>query len=275
MPRRSTLEALLASFPSLLVGYSGGVDSALLAVVGRRTLGRERAVAVLGVSPSLAAGQHRQAVDLARQFDLRLLEVPTGEFADPDYIANPLDRCYFCKRELWSTLTRIARERGIAVVADGTNADDLGEHRPGLRAAEERAIRSPLAELGYIKADVRAEARALGLPNWDAPAAPCLSSRVLHGLRVTPERLQQVEHGETLLRDLGVAGDLRVRHRGAEARIEVAPSEFARIRSHRDRISAHLLSLGFERVTLDLGGYRRGSLVADDAPAVELLAERR
>lgn len=275
MPSSSRLEALISTFPSVLVGYSGGVDSALLAVVARRALGRDRAVAAMGVSASYPAAQRAQALEIARRFDLHHLEVVTDELSDPDYIANAPNRCYFCKRALWSKLTRVARERGLGVVADGTNADDLGEHRPGLGAAAEFGIHSPLAEAGYAKAQVRQEARALGIPIWDAPAAPCLSSRVMYGLSVTPQRLDQVEQGEQFLRSLGVEGDLRVRHRGEEARIEVAPSEFDRIRANQGPVAARLLALGFARVTLDLRGYRRGSLLTTGrAPELELLGER-
>jgi uncharacterized protein len=270
----SRLETLVATLPSVLVGYSGGVDSALLAVVTRRMLGRERALAAVGVSRSFPAVQHEQALAIARQFDLDLIEIPTDELSDPGYVANAPSRCYFCKRELWSKLTGAARARGIAVVADGTNADDLGEHRPGLEAAAEAGIRSPLAEAGYTKADIRAEARALGIPIWDAPAAPCLSSRILYGLSVTPERLKQVEQGEALLRALGVAGDLRVRHRGREARIEAGLSQLPLIRAHKEQVGRQFLALGFARLTLDLRGYRRGSLLRDGDPEPEVLAER-
>jgi uncharacterized protein len=268
------LERILTGFPSLLVGYSGGVDSALLAVRARRVLGRDRMLAVLGVSPSLAAAQREQAGAVALQFDVPLLEVATYELDDPGYAANAPDRCYFCKRELWTQLRNVATERGLAAVADGTNADDLGDHRPGLRAADERGIRSPLAEAGYDKAAVRREARELGIPIWAAPAAPCLASRVRYGLTVTPPRLRQVERAEALLRGLGIAGDLRVRHRGDEARIEVDPSELAAVRRGIDGIAEALLGLGFSRVTLDLEGYRRGSLLADRDRPVVVLASR-
>jgi uncharacterized protein len=275
MRSRSRLEALVATFPSVLVGYSGGVDSALLAVVARRLLGRNRAVAALGVSASYPKAQYDQALATARHFDLQVLEIPTDELSDPGYVANAPSRCYFCKRELWGKLTAAARERNLAVVADGTNADDLGEHRPGLAAAQEYRIRSPLAEAGYTKAKVRAEARALGIPVWDAPAAPCLSSRIRYGLSVTPGRLRQVEAGEALLRSLGVQGNLRVRHRGEEARIEVQPSQFDVVRAHRARLVAQFRELGFGRVTLDLVGYRRGSLLGTATPPLEALTEGR
>ena len=273
MESRSRLEAVVATYPSVLVGYSGGVDSALLAVVARRVLGFNRAVAALGMSASYPEAQHQQALAVARGFDLHLLEVPTNELSDPNYVANAPSRCYFCKRELWGKLVAAARERNLAIVADGTNASDLGEHRPGLQAAAEYQIRSPLAEVGYTKADVRAEARALGIPVWAAPAAPCLSSRIMYGLRVTPGRLRQVEAGEALLRALGIEGDLRVRHRGDEARIEVQPSQFRRVRAHRDQIAVHFLDAGFASITLDLKGYRRGSCLAGDAPELEVLGQ--
>jgi uncharacterized protein len=245
---RSKLESLVSTFPSVLIGFSGGVDSALLAVIARRILGRDRSLAAMGVSASYPAVR---------------------------YAANPTNRCYFCKHELWSRLQGVARARGIAVLVDGTNADDLGVHRPGLAAAAERDVRSPLAEVGYTKADVRREARALGIPVWDAPAAPCLSSRLRYGLSVTPQRLRQVEEGEELLRGIGVCGDLRVRHRGDEARIEVQRGEFSLVRAHRQAIGDGLLALGFVRVTLDLRGFRSGSLLGKDRAHVELLAERR
>lgn len=268
------LERVLADLPSILIGYSGGVDSTLLAVVARRTLGRARAVAALGTSASLGTEQLERARSLARDFDLDLVETPTDELADPQYARNAPSRCYFCKRELWDALWALATERGIAVVADGTNADDLGEHRPGLSAARERGVRSPLAEVGYTKERIRAEARALGIPIWNAPASPCLASRIRYGLSVTPSRLGQVERAERALRNRGVAGDLRVRHRGAEARIEVGPEEIDRVRRYRDEVGDALLALGFARVTLDLDGYRRGKLLGDAEPRLELLAER-
>jgi uncharacterized protein len=159
-------------------------------------------------------------------------------------------------------LSEIATERGFDTVIDGTNADDVGEHRPGMRAAGERSVRSPLAELGWTKQDVRDAARDLGLPIWDAPAAPCLSSRVLYGLEITPERLRQVEEGEAYLRTLGVNGDLRVRHHGAKARLEVAPDQMDRLRQHWAAIVAVFAELGFATVELDPQGYRRGGLLA-------------
>ena len=203
---------------------------------------------------------------MAKQFQVPLLEDDTGELDDPEYLRNAPDRCYFCKSELWTRLGEIAGARG-AVVVDGTNADDLGEHRPGLRAAAERRVRSPLAELGWSKARVREASRALGLPTWDAPAAPCLSSRVRYGLPITPERLRQVEDGERYLRGLGVTGDLRVRHLDTVARIEVGPAHQPRLRERWDDVVRTFGALGFDRVELDPEGYRRGGLLALVPPA--------
>jgi pyridinium-3,5-biscarboxylic acid mononucleotide sulfurtransferase len=257
------LDAHLASLGRILLGYSGGVDSALLAVSARRSLGRERFLAVIGRSASYPEAQHAQAVALALAHDIPLRELSTAELEDPDYRANSPDRCYFCKRELWRRLGALAVAQGFDVVIDGTNADDLLEHRPGLRAAAERDVRSPLAELGWSKAMVRAAARELGLPLWDAPAAPCLSSRIRYGLEVTPARLRQVELAEAFLRDLGVAGDLRVRHRGDHASVEVTQPMLALVRSHWSDITERFALLGLSRVDLDPRGYRRGGLLAD------------
>jgi uncharacterized protein len=256
-----TLRAHLLGLGRVVLGYSGGVDSALLAVVGARALGAGRFLAVTGRSPSYPEVQYRNAVELARRFEVPLLEVDTHELEDPRYLSNSTDRCYFCKSELWLRLVAVAGERGFDAVIDGTNADDLGEHRPGLRAAAEHHIRSPLAELGWTKADVRQAARELELPTWDAPSAPCLSSRVLYGLEITSERLRQVEEGESFLRSLGVTGDLRVRHHGRKARLEVTPDQMDRLRAQWSSIDAEFSSLGFDVVELDPAGYRRGALL--------------
>jgi len=261
MPPLSELRTHLAGLGRALLGYSGGVDSALLAVAGRQALGRDDLLAVIGRSPSYPAVQWKVALELAHRFDVPLLELETRELDDPRYVANAPNRCYFCKSELWTRLGAVATARGFQVVIDGTNADDLGEHRPGLRAAGEHAVRSPLAELGWRKADVRAAARELGLPIWDAPASPCLSSRIRYGLAVTPERLAQVEAGEAYLRGLGVSGDLRVRHHGATARVEVGAEHRVRLDHRWDEVRAFFGSLGFAAVELDPRGYRRGSLL--------------
>jgi len=261
----SDIEALrrhLLGLGRVVLGYSGGVDSALLAVVGRQSLGHERFLAVIGRSASYPESQWQAARELASRFDVPLLEIGTEEMDDPRYLANAPDRCYFCKAELWRRLALVARERGFDAVVDGTNADDLTEHRPGLNAAKEWHVRSPLAQLGWSKSAVRAASRSLGLPTWDAPSGPCLSSRVMYGLEITPARRRQVEEGEAYLGSLGVAGDLRVRHHGRRARIEVSAAELERVREAWAAVTAFFGGLGFENVELDPAGYRRGSLLA-------------
>ena len=261
-----TLRGYLLHFDRALLGYSGGVDSALLAVVGREVLGVHRFLAVIGRSASYPEVQHQAAIDLARRFDVPLLEVETRELADPRYRANPTDRCYFCKTELWTRLREVAVDRGFDTILDGTNADDLSEHRPGKKAAGEHGVRSPLAELGWPKAAVREASRQLGLPDWDAPASPCLSSRVLYGLEITPTRLRQVEEGEAFLRSVGVEGDLRVRHHGDRARVEVASNEMDGVRRQWRAVEEFFARLGFASVELDPAGYRRGGLLALVSP---------
>ncbi len=261
MPDLAALSSHLRSYGRVLLGYSGGVDSSLLAVVARRALPDGDFLAAIGRSASYPAVQYRQALELAASFDVPLIEVDTGEMADPRYLANAPSRCYFCKTELWTRLEEVALEQSFDVIIDGTNASDLGEHRPGLRAAEERRVRAPLADLGWTKADVRAAARELGIPIWDAPAAPCLSSRIRYGVRVTPERLAQVEQAEELLRGAGICGNLRVRHLGESARVEVDQEELTLLRGSWPLLEPQLLALGFRAVTLDPAGYRRGALL--------------
>ena len=245
----------------MLLGYSGGVDSALLAVVGRRALGRDRFLAVIGRSASYPEVQYQAALDIALRFDVPLEELDTHELDDPRYLANTTARCYFCKSELWTRLGQVAAARHVDVIIDGTNVDDLGEHRPGLRAAGEHRVQSPLATLGWTKAQIRVASRSLGLPTWDAPAAPCLSSRVRYGLAVTPERLRQVEEAEAFLRGIGVRGDLRVRHLGASARVEVTPDAIDLVTARWSEVERALRALGFSAAELDPLGYRRGSLL--------------
>ena len=247
---------------SVLVGFSGGVDSAYLACVAVDAVGRDRVLAVIGRSASYPAAQWERAREVARQFDVPVLEVCTDEVNDPRYAANPSNRCYFCKTELWDTLVPLAHEHGLSVVVDGTNADDLGDHRPGAQAATERAVRSPLAELGFDKDAIRRLSRARGIPTWSQPASPCLSSRIPYGTAVTIERLRQVEHAEAALRGAGITGDLRVRYHGDLARVEIAADtigDWLRPRSAA-MLSAAARSAGFDRVAIDARGFRSGSL---------------
>lgn len=265
MDELSRLAATLRSYRSVLVGYSGGVDSSLVAVVARRALGPDRMAAAIGHSASYPGEQRARAVALAHRFAIPLLEIPTSELDHPDYRANPTNRCYFCKQVLWAHLVPLARARGLRVVVDGTNADDLapGEHRPGFAAGRAWGVRTPLAELGFTKRAVREAARALGLPNWDAPAAPCLSSRVKYGLTITQARLGQVEAAEAALRELGFRGDVRVRHLGDAARVEVGGAELEAARARWPAIAARLLALGFATAELDPEGYRRGAMIRE------------
>lgn len=258
------LEAHLAAMGRLVLGYSGGVDSTLLGVAALQAVGPSRLLAVTGRSASLPREQWQQARAVARRFGIPLHSIETQELDDPRYRANPTDRCYFCKKELWARLGAVRHRHGFDVVLDGTNADDLHDHRPGFRAAGEAAVRAPLAELGWTKADVREAARALGLPTWSTPASPCLASRVRYGLPVTRERLHQIARGESFLRGLGVEGDLRVRHHGAYARVEVNPGQFSTLDAHWDDVETEFAALGFEYVERDPEGYRRGSLLVLD-----------
>lgn len=257
----SRLEAHLRGLGRVVLGYSGGVDSAVLAVSASRALPSGSFLAVIGRSASYPEIQYRNALELARRFALPVEELATHEMEDPRYLENPVNRCYFCKAELWSRLSALAREKRFDTVIDGTNTDDLGEHRPGRAAGQEWGVRSPLAELGMTKAAVRRAAETLGLPVWNAPASPCLSSRVRYGVAITAERLRQVEDAESMLRGFGVTGDLRVRHLGAHARIEVGPAEFPLVDRHWAEIVSRLTALGFETAERDRSGYRRGSLL--------------
>jgi len=247
---------------SVLVGFSGGVDSAYLAVVAIEALGQERVLAVIGRSASYPAEQWATARSVADRFGIPVLEIDTREMDDPRYAANPVNRCYFCKTELWERLVPIAAERGLAVVVDGGNADDVRDYRPGAAAAREHGVRSPMAEVGLTKADIRLLSRARELPTWSQPSSPCLSSRLPYGIAVTPERLARVERAEAALRALGIAGDLRVRFHDELARVELSAHE---LQSWLEPVAAARLaqavrSAGFTRVAIDLRGFRSGSL---------------
>jgi pyridinium-3,5-biscarboxylic acid mononucleotide sulfurtransferase len=257
--KRQRLVHVLRECGSVVIGYSGGVDSVFLARVAVDVLGPHNVLAVTGKSDSIASWMEDTAREVAGRFGIPWLELETHEMDDPRYAANPSNRCYFCKSELWTRLADVARDRGLAAVLDGSNADDVGDHRPGAVAAAENAVRSPLLEAGLTKAEIRAWSRELGLPTWDQPAAPCLASRIPYGIAVTPERLRQVEAAELGLRALGFR-DFRVRHHDGLARLEVHPAEIARVAEHRARIAEAVRAAGFRRVLIDLQGYRRGSL---------------
>ena len=260
--KERALVAWLRERGSVLLGFSGGVDSAYLASVANEALGPDRVLAVIGRSPSYPEEQWRIARDVAGQLGLRVAEIDTDEMDDPRYVSNPSNRCYFCKTELWGKLAPLAREQGLEVVVDGTNADDVGGHRPGMRAAREHGVRSPLVDVGMTKRDIRERSRARGLPTWSQPSAPCLSSRLQYGLSVTAERLGAVEHAERALRDLGISGDLRVRHHGDLARVEMSREMLALWLSPipMRMIIAAVRAAGFPRVAVDLRGFRSGSL---------------
>jgi len=260
--KEADLAAWLVARAPVAVGFSGGVDSTYLAVTARLRLGSDGVLAIIGRSPSYPAAQWAAARQVARSFDVPVLELDTAELDDPRYAANPSNRCYFCKTELWSKLVPVAHARGFPTVADGTNADDLGDWRPGAQAAREHGVASPLAELGFSKQDIRDASRRLDLPTWQQPSSPCLSSRLPYGIEVTPARLKQVERAEEALRALGIAGDLRVRYHEELARVELGPAELTRwLEPGRfATLRTALVDAGFERVALDLRGFRSGSL---------------
>ncbi len=253
------LRSWLRSVPSALVALSGGVDSSVVAALAVQELGA-RALAVTGVSPSLATAELLDIQALCARLGLSHLAVETHEMSSPSYVQNAPDRCYHCKSELYDRLGAVARERGLAVVLDGTTADDLHGHRPGKRAADERGVRSPLVEVGAGKAAVRAMARRLGLSNAERPSSPCLSSRIAYGTAVSPERLDRVGRAEAWLKSLGFA-EVRVRLHDAIARVEVPRRDLLRAVEHAERITKELRALGFVYVTLDLQGLRSGSLL--------------
>jgi uncharacterized protein len=254
------LVALISQFDSCVVAYSGGVDSAVVAKAAKLALG-DRAVAITGVSASLAAGELEAAKRLAAAIGIRHETLNTEELSDPQYLQNAPDRCFHCKSELYAQLAGATTRLGASTILNGANADDLGDFRPGMKAASQHGIRSPLAECGLKKSAVRAVAQHWGIEAWDKPATPCLSSRVAYGLEITPERLARIDAAEQVLRSLGLP-TLRVRlHENELARLEVPLAALGRLceEGTRKRIVAELRQLGFRYVTLDLEGFRSGS----------------
>jgi uncharacterized protein len=252
------LRQIFSEMGSVLVAYSGGLDSAFVLKVATDVLG-DRAVGLTAVSPSLPERERVDAERIAKALGAHHIVVDTNELADPNYAANPQNRCFFCKSELYRTTTREQTARGLAAVVNGTNTDDLGDYRPGLEAARKAGVRSPLVEAGLSKAEVRELARTLGMDVWDKPASACLSSRIPYGTPVTRERLAQIGALEDALKDLGLR-QVRVRHHGELARIEVARAELERAFAARDAIVGAGKRVGYTFVTLDLAGYRTGSL---------------
>ena len=251
-------DAELRAIGPVVVAFSGGADSAFLAAVARRTLGRDAVHAVTAVSPSLAGLEHDDCRALAAEWDLRWTPVPTAEMERAAYRVNDVDRCFHCKAELMDVVAPIAVREGATVVL-GVNVDDLGDHRPGQRAATEGGAVVPLVAAGFTKADVRAASKQLGLRTWDKPAAACLASRVPYGTEVTVTVLSRVERAEAALRGLGFA-QVRVRHYDDTARVEVEPAELARVVAQRDAVVAGVKAAGYRYVTLDLEGFRSGNL---------------
>jgi len=258
---------MIRAMGRVVVAFSAGADSTLLLALAVQALGLENVLAAVGVSRSLPAEERQAARRIAGQIGAELVEVPTGELDDPRYAANPAERCYFCKHDLFGRLGELARQRGFDVVLSGANADDTGDFRPGMRAGEELGVRSPLLEAGLTKAEIRQISLRMNLPTWDKPAMACLASRVPYGQAITAERLGRIEQAERALHELGF-GQVRVRDHDQVARIEVPAEDLPRLLELRIQVAAAMKQAGYAYATMDLLGFRSGS-------ANEVLAGRR
>ena len=258
--KEERLREIFRELDSVIVAYSGGVDSSYVAYVANAELG-PRAVCITGQSASLPEYQRGEIDDVVKKFGFQHEIIQTEELENPGYRANNPDRCFFCKDELYTKLEAVARTRGIKSIVDGSTVDDLGDYRPGRRAASQHSVRSPLIEAGLSKSDVRELSRRVSLPTWDKPASPCLSSRIAYGTTVTIERLSKVDRGEEILREFGFR-EFRVRHHDQLVRIEIAPAEMDRVlrKDLIDELARRFRELGFKYVTLDLEGFRSGSM---------------
>jgi uncharacterized protein len=258
--KEQRLREIFRGLGSVIVAYSGGVDSSYVAYVANAELG-PRAICITGESASLPSYQQAEIDRIVSEFGFHHETIQTEELENPSYRANNADRCYFCKDELYGKLASVAASRGIECIVDGSTTDDLGDFRPGRQAAKQHAVRSPLIEVAMSKAEVRELSRRVGLPTWDKPASPCLSSRIAYGTTVTIERLSKVDRGEEILREFGFR-EFRVRHHDTLVRLEIAPAELDRVlrREVVEQLALRFRELGFKYVTLDLQGFRSGSM---------------